>query len=218
MQYPYKQRSPPSASRQQFSSPIVDMDGFPAASFASTAPSNRKQNDNTNDAFLITRNDAKNVRKLEPASAIMVGDWGADSTVASSSIATSQNHDRIAAALCVATNRQPPKTRDQQIFRRPGVGTSLSRSFDSNNSRGRSNEQNIISEDNKPSPPNNNTVNSGITFQPYDVRHDNTPPRKSMAQSSTSRGNLLPQLATTNQTSKSNHCITNTITIKISDE
>ncbi|KAL7441475.1 LOW QUALITY PROTEIN: hypothetical protein ACHAXM_011522 [Skeletonema potamos] len=203
MQYPYKQRSPPSASRQQFSSPIVDMDGFPAASFASTAPSNRKQNDNTNDAFLITRNDAKNVRKLEPASAIMVGDWGADSTVASSSIATSQNHDRIAAALYVATNRQPPQTRDQQIFRRPGVGTSLSRSFDSNNSRGRSNEQNIISEDNKPSPPNNNTVNSGITFQPYDVRHDNTPPRKSMAQSSTSRGNLLPQLATTNQTSKS---------------
>ncbi len=208
MQYPYKQRSPPSGQQR---SSFVDMDGFPSASFTSTAPSNHhKHNNNTNDALLITRNNTHNVRKLEPTSSIMVGDWGADSTVASSSIAMSQNHDRIAAALYVATNRQPPPTRDQQIFRRPGVGTSFSRSFDSNNSRGKSNEQNVAI-DSKPSPPNNNTVNSGITFQPYDVRHDNTPPRKSVAQPSTSRGNLVdsrtPQLTTTNsrisQTSKS---------------
>ena len=142
MQYPYKQRSPPSG--QQYDS-FVDMDGFPSASIASSAPSyhNNNNNNDTNDnmEFSITRNN-NNVRKLEH--------WGADSTaIASSSARTSQNHDRIAAALFVATNRQPPPkqqpARDQQIFRRPGVGTSFSRSFDSsNNSRGRSNEQNTF--------------------------------------------------------------------------
>jgi len=213
MQYSYKQRNPP--SRQQHVS-SVDMDGFPSASFASSTPSNHNHNNDTNNAFSITRNN-NSVRNNEPTSAIMVGDWGAGSRVSSSSVPTSQSHDRIAAALAVATNRQPapPPARDQQIFRRPGVGTSFSRSFDSSSSgRGRSSEQ-IIRPDSKPSPPRSNTVvnTTGSTYQPFDARQYNTPPRKSVAQPSppTSRGSLphsrVPQLPTTNsrisQTSKS---------------
>ena len=205
MQYSYKQRSPP--SRQQHVS-SVDMDGFPSASFASSAPSNHNYNNDTNDAFSITRNN-NSVRNNEPTSAIMVGDWGAGSRVSSSSVPTSQSHDRIAAALAVATNRQPapPPARDQQIFRRPGVGTSFSRSFDSSNSgRGRSSEQIIIRPDSKSSPPRSNAAvnTTGSTYQPFDARQYNTPPRKYVAQPSppTSRGSIphsrFPQLSTAN--------------------
>ena len=199
MQYSYRQRSPPSG--QQYVS-SVDMDGFPSAAFASSTPSkNHSYSNGTNNAFSITRNN-NNVRKNEPTTA---GDRGAGSRVSSSSLPTSQNHDRIAAALAVATNREPsapaPPARDQQIFRRPGVGTSFSRSFDSNNSgRGRGDDH-IIRPDNKPSPPRDDTaVNMGGTYQPYDARQYNTPPRKSSP--STSRGNLphsrVPQPTTTN--------------------
>ena len=204
MQYSYRQRSPPTG--QQYAT-SVDMDGFPSAGFVSSTPVSKHDNSNgTNNAFSITRNN-NNVRRNEPSSALMVGDWGDSSRVSSASTPTSQNHDRIAAALAVAANREPsaaPPARDQQIFRRPGVGTSFSRSFDSSNSgRGRGNDQ-IIRPDNKSSPPPIDNSAAGFnstSYQSFDVRQYNTPPRK--LSPSTSRGNLPHSRATQSTTSNS---------------
>ncbi len=209
MQYQYKQ--------SQYKPSVVDTDGFPttSASFVrsgTAAPAHRTSTTEEEDPFTITRNNNGSVtRKLEPTSAIMVGDWGTDSTVASSSYTrgstSHQNHDRLAMALAVATTRdtnsqsistkppQPTTTtttttatlRDQQIFRRPGVGASLSRSFDSSRGSGsRSNEpaqnNNIIRTVNRQSTPPTSTSNTtnkpAIIFQPYDVSNDNSPPRR----------------------------------------
>ena len=200
MQYQYKQ--------SQYKPSVVDTDGFPttSASFVRSGPAAPAHRTTTEeeDPFTITRNNNGSVtRKLEPTSAIMVGDWGTDSTVASSSYtrgsASHQNHDRLAMALAVATTRdtnsqsilstkppQPTTTttaatlRDQQIFRRPGVGASLSRSFDS--SRGSGSRSNDIRTVNRQSTPPTSTSNANnkpaIIFQPYDVSNDNSPPRR----------------------------------------
>ena len=214
MQYQYKQ----SLGQQQYKPPsVVDTDGFPTTSSSSfirsaPAPAHRTTTTEEEDPFTITRNNNVSVTRklLEPTSSIMVGDWGTDSTVASSSYTrgstSHQNHDRLAMALAVATTRdnnspqsisikppQPTTTtttttlRDQQIFRRPGVGASLSRSFDSSRGSGsRSNEpqqnNNIIRTVNRqstPPPSTSNTTNKpAIIFQPYDVSNDNSPPRR----------------------------------------
>ena len=196
MQYQYRQSgSLPPGQRNS----VVDKDRFPPASLASSSLSNRNHsNDNMNDAFTITRNNNNSVRTMQSTSTtIKLGDWGTASTAASSSTpSSSQNHDRIAAALAVATNRQPAQPmRDQQIFRRQGAAPSMSRSFDSSNSSNRGRNNNGISRSGSASPSKSNGVNTGGTSQLKQHGHlqYNTPPRKSTIHqlpSSSSQGNL----------------------------